>query len=238
MKVVILAAGVGSRLYPLTRDNPKAMIIINGKPLVQYQVDSLLKSGFGFEEIYIVGGYKMNQIEKYFSGTGIHFIYNPLYKSMNNIYSFLLSRTVGDDLLLINSDVLYDSRLIPLILNSNFPSCLLVDREKQLTEEAMKVKMEHNRLCMVNKQMETSEASGEYIGISKLAANDLKLLYQKAAQMIDSGETGVWYEQVYQACAARVDFRAVFTQGYPWIEIDDLQDLEFAKQLVSIMGKS
>jgi choline kinase len=233
MKVIILAAGVGSRLHPLTLNNPKAMIRINEKPLVQYQVESVLKFGFSYEDIYIIGGYKIEQIEAYFTGTGVHFIYNPFYESMNNIYSFLLSRAVNDDLLLINSDVFYDNRIISLILNSEFPTCILVDLQKKLTEESMKVKLEGNQIRFVNKQLNMADTDGEYIGISKLAASDLTILYQKAFDLIEAGETFGWYENVYESCAAKLQIRAVNTQGYNWIEIDDLSDFESAKQLLN-----
>ncbi|CAG9613120.1 CTP:phosphoglutamine cytidylyltransferase [Bacillus rhizoplanae] len=238
MRIVILAAGVGSRLYPLTMDSPKAMIKINEKPLIQYQVESMIKLGFAYEDIYIIGGYMIERIEEHFTGTGIHFIYNPFYKSINNIYSFLLSQAVDDDILLINSDGFYDNRLITLILNSKFPTCILVDHEKGFTEEAMKVKLEGNRLHMINKQLHLTDTDGEYIGISKLAVDDLKVLYKKATDLIEAGETNSWYENVYEACAANVEIQAVNTKGYPWIEIDDLHDLEYAKQLASAMDTS
>lgn len=232
MRVVILAAGVGSRLRPITTNSPKAMIRINEKPLVQYQVESVIKSGFAYEDIYIIGGYKIEQIEEYFKGTGVHFIYNPFYESMNNIYSFLLSRSVEDDILLINSDLFYDNRMISLILNAEYPTCILVDRQKVLTEEAMRVKLEGNRLRLVNKQLSLTGTDGEYIGISKLAARDLTVLYQKASELIEAGETSGWYENVYEACSGNVEIRAVNTEGYHWIEIDDLHDFECAKQLM------
>ncbi len=232
MRVVILAAGIGSRLRPFTMNSPKAMIRIHEKPLVQYQVESLMKSGFGYEDIYIIGGYKIEQIKEHLKGTGVHFIYNPSYESMNNIYSFLLTRAVGDDLLLINSDVYYDNRILSLILKSEFPTCILVDRQKELTEEAMRVKLEGNRIRLVNKQLDLADTDGEYIGISKLAACDLTILYQRASDLIESGETNGWYESVYEACAAIVPILAVNTEGYPWIEIDDARDLECAKQLM------
>ncbi|MEW9702154.1 sugar phosphate nucleotidyltransferase [Paenibacillus sp. SI8] len=235
MRVVILAAGIGSRLHPLTKNRPKAMLKINEKPLVQYQIESVLKSGFAYEDIYIIGGYMIEQLEEHFKETGIHFIYNPFYASMNNIYSFLLTQAVGDDLLLINSDVFYNHQLIPLILSTEFPSCLLVDRKKALTEEAMKVKLDGNRLRLVNKQLNLAETDGEYIGISKLSVYDLNILYRKAAELIEAGEVSGWYENVYEACAANVDIRAVHTEGYPWIEIDDMRDWECAKQLSTLV---
>lgn len=231
MKIVILAAGVGSRLHPETADKPKSMIQINGKPLVQYQIDSVLKAGFRHEDIYIVTGHQAGRLEAYLSGTAVNFIHNPHYDTMNNIYSFLLTRVIDDDILLINSDDFYDERLIPVILQAKATTALLVDTQKELTEEAMRVKIEDGRITRVNKQLALSEADGEYIGISKLDKGALAVLYQKAEAMIDAGETNAWYENVYEACAKEINIAGVDTEGYPWIEIDDFNDLEKAKRL-------
>lgn len=232
MKVVILAAGVGSRLRPETEDKPKAMIQVKGKPLVQYQVESVRKAGFKDEDIHILGGYKMERIQEHFEGTGIRFIYNPNYESMNNIYSFLLTEEIGDDILLINSDDFYDERMIPLILGAEERTSILVDTKKVLTEESMRVKLdENNQLKLVNKKIALDEADGEYIGISKLARPELEVLYKMARTLIDAGETDAWYENVYEACASDLAIIGVDTQGYPWVEIDDFNDLETAKKM-------
>lgn len=238
MKVVILAAGVGSRLGRETSDKPKAMIEIKDKPLVQYQVDSVLNAGFDYQDIVILGGYKSERMKEYFRGTDVQFIDNPHFNTMNNIYSFLLTRQLGDDILLINSDDFYDERLIPLLLQSEADTAILVDQQKVLTEEAMRVKLVQNRVKFVNKKMDPAAADGEYIGISKLARRDLDILYKEADELIRSGETNAWYENVYEACANDIEMIAVDTKGYPWIEIDDAGDLEEAKQLAEsiVMG--
>ncbi|MDQ0338506.1 choline kinase [Caldalkalibacillus uzonensis] len=231
MKVVILAAGIGSRLYPETADKPKAMISIKDRPLIHYQVDSVLKAGFSYEDIYVLGGYQFDKIKEYFSGTNINYIYNEHYESMNNIYSFLLTKQIGENILLINSDDFYDQRMIALLLEDPNPTAILVDQQKTLTEEAMRVKIADNRIQLINKKIPLSEADGEYIGISKLGKNELQTLYQKAEQMIDQGQTNAWYENVYEACAQKIAIRPVDTKGYPWIEIDDFNDLAAAKQI-------
>jgi L-glutamine-phosphate cytidylyltransferase len=233
MKVVILAAGVGSRLRPETDDKPKAMIRVQDKPLVQYQVESVLKVGFKEKDIHILGGYKMERIREHFQGTEIQFIYNPHFDTMNNIYSFLLTESIGDDLLLINSDDFYDERMIPLLLNHEAPTAILVDQQKELTEEAMRVKLENGRLTEINKKIPLNEANGEYIGISKLAKADLETLYRTARKMIEAGDTEAWYENVYEACVDAVKIVGVDTCGYPWIEIDDFNDLETARKMAA-----
>ncbi|OYD07535.1 NTP transferase domain-containing protein [Paludifilum halophilum] len=233
MKVVILAAGVGSRLRPETDDKPKAMIRVEDQPLVQYQVDSVRKAGFKDEDIYVLGGYKMERIQEHFAGTNIQFIYNPYYESMNNIYSFLLTKEIGDDLLLINSDDFFDERLIPLILADSASTSILVDTHKELTEESMRVKLDRDCVIQINKKMGLTEADGEYIGISKLAGAELEAMYRKAAAMIDNGDTKAWYENVYEACASDLEIVGVDTKGYAWVEIDDFNDLETAKKLAA-----
>jgi choline kinase len=237
MKVVILAAGVGSRLRPETEDKPKAMIRVQDKPLVQYQVESVLKVGFKEKDIHILGGYKMERIREHFEGTEIQFIYNPHFDTMNNIYSFLLTESIGDDLLLINSDDFYDERMIPLLLNHEAPTAILVDQQKELTEEAMRVKLEDGRLTEINKKIPLNEANGEYIGISKLAKADLEILYRTAREMIEAGDTDAWYENVYEACVNAVKIAGVDTRGYPWIEIDDFNDLETARKMAATVLK-
>lgn len=237
MKVVILAAGVGSRLRPETEDKPKAMIRVQDKPLVQYQVESVLKVGFREKDIHILGGYKMERIQEHFRGTDVQFIYNSHYDTMNNIYSFLLTESIGDDLLLINSDDFYDERMIPLLLNHEAPTAILVDQQKELTEEAMRVKLENGRLTEINKKIPLDEANGEYIGISKLAKADLEILYRTAREMIEAGDTNAWYENVYEACVNAVKIVGVDTRGYPWIEIDDFNDLETARKMAATVLK-
>lgn len=236
MKVAILAAGTGSRLHPITLHRPKAMISINDKPLVVYQVQSLLDAGFTYQDIYIIGGYKFDQIKRCFQDTGVNFINNPHYNSMNNIYSFLLTSQIGDDLILINSDTFYDKRLIPLILDSEHPNCVLVDTQIKLTEESMRVIVKDGRVQAINKKMDCAVSNGEFIGISKLSKKVLEKLYEKARDMVENGAAFAWYENAFDACLPDVDIAAVTTQQYPWVEIDDLTDLNAAMQLGNIIG--
>lgn len=231
MKILILAAGIGSRMKDETKDKPKAMIRVNNKPLIQYQIESVLEAGFDYSDIYVLGGYKMEKIQEHYENTDINFIYNEHYRAMNNIYSFLLSQKIEDDILLINSDDFYDKRMIKRLIESEPKTAILVDKVKVLTEEAMRVTLENNKLRLINKKIELDVADGEYIGISKLNIEDLKVLYKKAEEMIDAGDINAWYENVYEACSEVVDIIAVDTNGYPWVEIDDLNDLNTAKEL-------
>jgi choline kinase len=97
----------------------------------------------------------------------------------------------------------------------------------------MRVKLENGRLTEINKKIPLNEANGEYIGISKLAKADLETLYRTARKMIEAGDTEAWYENVYEACVDAVKIVGVDTCGYPWIEIDDFNDLETARKMAA-----
>ncbi len=120
MKAVILAAGIASRLRPLTDTTPKCLLKVGERCLLQRAFDALLQNGF--REFVIVTGYRQQQIvdflEAHYPALKVTFIYNEKYAFTNNIYSLWLTRPYVDkeDILLLDSDILFDRRL--------WPSCL------------------------------------------------------------------------------------------------------------------
>ena len=112
MKAVILAAGIASRLRPLTDTTPKCLLKVGERCLLQRAFDALLQNGF--REFVIVTGYRQQQIvnflEAHYPALEVTFIYNEKYASTNNIYSLWLTRPYVDkeDILLLDSDILFD----------------------------------------------------------------------------------------------------------------------------------
>ena len=111
MKAIILAAGIASRLRPLTDNTPKCLLKIGERCLLQRTFDALIENGI--KEFVIVTGYLKEQIEEFlqknYAGANITFIHNDVYDSTNNIYSLWLTRPVadGEDVLLLDSDILF-----------------------------------------------------------------------------------------------------------------------------------
>src|SRR5574344_2309408 len=120
MIAVILAAGMASRLRPLTDDRPKCLLQVGNRCLLQRTVDALVSAGIG--EIVVVTGYRGNMIRDFLNGhyrdVQFHFIDNPDYPTTNNIYSLWLTKSfvAGKDFILLDSDILFDPQIIKVML--------------------------------------------------------------------------------------------------------------------------
>ena len=133
MKAVILAAGQGTRLRPMTADLPKCLIPVNGKPIMQYQLESIEECGIS--ECLIVVGFKAEKVERHFGSqfrdTKLIYIKNDWFEETNNIYSlWLAGRHLLEDIILLEGDVLFEPRLLEKILRSPHPNLAVVDTFK------------------------------------------------------------------------------------------------------------
>ena len=143
---IILAAGIGSRLYPLTQEYPKSLVKVNGREILDYQIQGYIQSGIKEENIYIVTGYKHEMILDYLKN---HYpkakeIYSKEYLTTNNMYSLYLGlKTLSplfnglSHLFINNADCLYDENLMKEFVNSDFDSSIAVEVGSYI-EESMK----------------------------------------------------------------------------------------------------
>ncbi|RLG68981.1 MAG: nucleotidyltransferase, partial [Methanobacteriota archaeon] len=173
MKALILAAGEGRRLAPYSAGKPKTLVKIFGTTLLERMLDNLFFSGV--REAVIVTGYKNHEIEALVGdnhkGLRISYVHNNVYNKTNNIYSVHLSRKkLGNTgFILINSDVLFHKKILDnLLLNRGKGIILSVDLREKLGEEEMKVRIEHNSIVGISKEIPAAEADGEYIGITRI----------------------------------------------------------------------
>lgn len=189
---LILAAGRGRRLMPFTKDRPKCLVKVGGKPILYYQLSAL--GACGIKDITIVIGYRAamvrNYAKKYFSGLNFKLIYNDKYLTTNDIYSFALAKDfAGKDFIQIDSDVLFNPDIIrSLILNSNRHSITAI-RKTKCGEEEMKVVVDENgNVCRIGKSLDFADCYGEFMSISLFTKDFSRRLYPAMAKMIT--ETG------------------------------------------------
>lgn len=122
MKAIILAAGMGSRLGKYTEANTKAMVEVNGKKIIEYCLDIL--DEVNIHEVVIVVGYQKEKLMQFlgsrYKSIKIQYIENELYNQTNNIYSFWLARgQFDDDIILLESDIIFEKKVIERILEDN-----------------------------------------------------------------------------------------------------------------------
>jgi L-glutamine-phosphate cytidylyltransferase len=125
-KAIILAAGNGSRLRPLTNDRPKCLLDVDGRPLIDHQREALRR--YGVTDILVVVGYHGDRIRQHLGGTA-RYIENVRFGLTNSLYSLWLARDeLRTGALVLNSDVLAPPRLFERLLRSPAPDAVLVQR--------------------------------------------------------------------------------------------------------------
>jgi choline kinase len=232
MQAIIVAAGEGNRLRPLTESRPKAMIEIDNISLIHRSL--VILKDEGVSEIAIVVGYRGEMIQEHLAEFNITWFSNPRYQSTNNMASLHIALSfITEDFLYLHSDLIYDPQLIRQIVTDKNPNVLLVEK-KACNEEDMKVRVDRGVLVESNKEIPLFESYGEWTGIAKFSSAFSRQLFKYISILLEQG-----HQQAYDTLAFTGLARsgnpihiAEFT-GLPWIEIDTWDDLEQARQLFS-----
>ena len=235
MKTVILAAGAGSRLKPLTDHMPKCLLKVGVKCILEMTIENLLATNNS--EIIIVTGYLENKIREFirerFPYLQITYIYNKLYASTNNIYSLWLAKdeVLGNDMMMLDSDIVFDERIISKLQNSGYKNCLALKRH-EVHDEEIKVKTDaHGCVIEIGKKVNKSQAEGESIGIEIFGIEALTELYVILdRKVVTEKEVNQFYEAAFQELSDNKLF-IVDTTEYFCMEIDTEEDLKIAEGL-------
>lgn len=181
MKVIIVAAGSGRRLMPLTKELPKCMVRVGGKRIIDFSLDNLRKAGLN--DIVMVVGHKREKIKSYL-GNKVKYVVNPDYARTNSMYSLWLARKhFGREFLYLHSDIIYEQSILKKILSCKNDACLSVD-EKIVDEEDMKARIVNGLIREVNKVIPFKESRGEFIGIAKFKAKGISCLKKAMAALL------------------------------------------------------
>lgn len=232
---VILAAGVGSRLRPLTDDKPKALVEVSGKAILTRAVEAL--SSHGIEKLVIATGYCDDAIRRALEGSPLEVSYrlNPRYETTQNSVSLAFCRDALSDAAFfkLDGDVLFDSRILERLDASAAGLSVAVDRKVDLDPEAMKVRIAGpERIVAFGKGIPVPDAAGESIGIERISADTGAALFDALDFAIARGETNLYYEDVYSRLIAEgLAAGLVDVSDLAWCEVDAPQDLERAARL-------
>lgn len=238
MKAVILAAGMASRLRPLTEHTPKCLLKVGQRSLLQRSMDALIMSGI--HEFVFVTGYLHTMIEDFVRSTypeeRCTFIHNDVYESTNNIFSLWLARpeAEGEDILLLDSDLLYDPQIVKRVLAQDCDTVLTLIRH-DLGEEEMKVVVDdHGSITEISKTCDPSAAAGESLGIERMGKEYTKALYKELENMIEREHLeNVFYERAFERLLAQGHtFRVLDVTDLFSCELDTVEDFETAKQRI------
>ena len=250
MQAIILAAGMGRRLGDYTKDNTKCMVPVNGERLIDRLLGQLAKQPL--KRVIIVVGYKGKELREYIesqylspltshlSPLKIEFAENPVYDKTNNIYSLALvkDKLQEDDTLLIESDLIFSERIIPMIVDNPYPNLALVAKYETWMDGTMvRLDDDKNIVNFISKDaFDYNDVDSYYktVNIYKLSR---QFSQQKYVPFLDAYTKAVgnneYYENVLRIISLlnNHDMKALPIEQEKWYEIDDKQDLDIAEAL-------
>lgn len=240
MKAIILAAGVGSRIRPLTDNCPKSLLRVDGKTILEMMISHL--QDCGINEVVFVLGYLQDQIKEFvktnFPDLKAHFVTNERYTETNTGYSLMLAKDLIKDSTFIkfDADVVFDKEILKKLIECEHANCLCIDKDINLDAEEIKVIVEdQNRVIKASKTVDPKDAVGESIGIEKINGETASILFAELELMMKDGRNHQeYYEGAYERLIEKkVPFYALDISGLKWTEIDTKEDFITAERIFS-----
>ncbi|NLH37828.1 MAG: phosphocholine cytidylyltransferase family protein [Thermotogaceae bacterium] len=233
MKALILAAGMGTRLRPLTDKIPKCLVQVNGVPIIAKQIENLVDNGI--KDIYIVSGYKSDMLDGVLKEEYpfVNMIVNTNYDRTNNMYSAYLTRDVlyGNEFILMNGDVFFDESVVSELLKPMYLNSIVVEKGVY-NDESMKVRVDNtNRIVEISKKIPEILAYGVSIDVYKFSAEGSKSFFEKIREIVEvHRKLNEWTEIALNEILSKVKFEPCPLKGR-WVEIDNYEDLKFAEEI-------
>jgi choline kinase len=236
---MVLAAGAGRRLAPLTDDLPKTLLAVN-RDLTILDVALHNLSAVGLDDVVVVTGFASHRIESRQAeleerhGVRLELVFNDKALEWNNAYSLWLARGFfTEGVLLCNGDTVHPSSVERTVLAAPPAGILLaMDDVKSLAEEEMKIVLDDaGTMRRINKAIDPAEAAGEYIGVTRIepsAADGLAT----SLEAVWRRDTTLYYEDGYQEYVDRGGVVEVAPIGdVSWVEVDNHDDLARAREI-------
>lgn len=235
---VILAAGVGSRLGPLTDRSAKSLMSVGGSVILERIIRNCLSCGIS--QFVLVLGHRADDIKQFvdktFRGIRVTYVINDRYRDTNSGYSLMLASTVVGtaEFIKFDADVVFDTKILRALVDSNLPNVVCIDRDIALADAAVKVITDDDmRVCEMGKTVDPGTARGELIGIEKISAVTGPLLFAELKAMMEgAAHAQEYYQAAYSRLVdKRIPFHALDITGMKWTKIDTVEDLAAANAM-------
>lgn len=239
MRAVILSAGQGSRLLPLTEGRPKCLLPLGPRSLIEWQIWALTQSGV--DDIAVVVGYHAQDVVdllKKLEGPKLRIrtIFNPFYKLADNLASCWLARHEMDrDFVILNGDTVIEPDCFKRLLASPAaPITVTIDKKDGYDSDDMKVRLKGTRLLDIGKTLAPEHTQGESIGMLLFRGQGPRLFTDTLEAIMRTPE-GLkwWYLRAIGQIAQKHQVETCSIEGLRWGEVDFPADLERVSALVA-----
>jgi len=241
VKAVVLSAGQGKRLLPLTAESPKCLLRVRSEEtILDRQLGALARCGV--ERAVVVTGFGADRVERELAarpvpGLAVETLYNPFYATSDNLMTCWLARgAMHDDFLLLNGDTLFeDAVLARLLASPPAPITVTIDRKESYDDDDMKVALDaRGRVSAVDKSLPPAMVSAESIGLLAFRGSGPKLFVDALERAVRTASAmRQWYLSVVSQLARATAVETARIEGLWWCEIDSPDDLEAARRELS-----
>ncbi len=238
MKAIILSAGQGKRLLPLTADRPKCILPILGQTLIEWQIDELAKCGI--DQVTVVVGYRADKVEEIlrsrYDTSRVRTVYNDAYAVSDNLVScWTVHDEMNEPFVLLNGDTLFEAAVLQRLLEINDHAITVVINQKNdYDADDMKVELEGYRLVKIGKDLVPGQVHGESIGMI-MFRDQGPMLFRDAIEkaLSDPAAQKRWYLSVIDNLARTFPVWTCLINDLQWCEVDYKADIKQAEKVVT-----
>lgn len=231
---LLLAAGTGTRLRPLTRNAPKCLTEVGGRPILGRLIHTLRAKGIN--RLVVVLGHQGDQIRRFLRHKAgdmrVDYVVNPDYRTTNNLYSLWLARQqIQEPFLLVESDLVFEARMLDDML---YPDRIAISRLQPWMNGTTVALCSGNRVAAFHPGCNNADTTRyKTVNLYSLSLKTWQAMEERLGDYVSDGRLGVYYEAVFADMVAdgSLAFDAVFFDADRWYEIDTLADLGEAEKL-------
>lgn len=237
MKAIILSAGQGRRLMPLTSNMPKCCLPLHGISILEWQLSQIALCDI--DEVVVVTGFEHEMVDSIVNqvkGINVYTLHNPMFAHTDNLGTCWEARSEMDNpFVLMNGDTLFEAAVLQRLLacETGYPITLASDSKPHFDLDDMKIISDGDRLLKVSKQLDSSLVDGESIGLMVFDQTGANAFTEKLEEMMDKEDAlKLWYLSAIDQLASLGIAGICPINGLSWCEVDDAADFKAASDVV------
>ena len=233
MTYIILSAGKGAKLHPLTLNHPKSLYKLDDKTTILQRLVRTIRKHDAEAEIVVVIGYMYKQIQKELENDNVKFVHNPFYSATSSMGSLWFAKDFlqRENVTIINGDIVTSEKLMEDVIcqHTNYP-CVLLDSTHRDASK-YNVQVQNDLVCVMSKNL--TEFIGNYASVTKLDAVSARFLLEQLNQMVNEEMYNLFFEDALVQMIFQKNFELYYKdiKDYQWTEVDYVDDLLKARQI-------
>lgn len=239
MTYIILSAGKGAKLQPLTLNHPKSLYKLDNKTTILQRLVRKIRKFDAEAEIVVVVGYMYKQIQRELEDDNVKFVHNPFYSNTSSMGSLWFAKDYlqRENVTIINGDIVTSDKLLEDVIcqHTDYP-CVLLDSTHRDANK-YNVQVQGEMVCVMSKNL--SEFMGNYASVTKLDAVSARFLLEQLNQMVNDEMYNLFYEDALVQMVFQKNFELYYKdiKEYKWTEVDCVDDLLKARQIQAESNK-